>query len=511
MQCSVLSLNSDSVGQVVWGVILITSSIGGFIFPPLDMMLWERLNMRPGFPPYDWWAVPPDEVKMRAHIFNITNHERFLSGLDSKINVQEIGPIVYLEKLKHYNMKFNENSTLTYTAQRYLIYLPDDNTIDLNQTIIVPNLALLGILSYLHNANYFVRAGFKILINTHDSQFFVKRTIYEYLWDNKEPILETSRHLAPGMVPSTNMGMLAQIYADFTDEVTVKIGPQWGHKNFFKIEKVRGLPHITGYDPNTCPDTLAGATEGVLYHQHLSKNESLLYFRKTVCKLMPLYYKKEDLMYGVQVYRYNLPENVFDRVNGTDCYASEVPLPDGISDTSKCYYGFPMVASFPHFYTGSPPRDTYVTGFKPDPIKHSSFVYVEPQTGLPTKAVARMQCNLRIHDLSGYYTSNFNKFSNLILPIGWIEYNQEGLPAKVRYMLYFMLIILPPLAIVIFSLTSIIGTYLILKQIYRNKIKREILPTILLYKKQKIDNLGQNKIYSYEKETFLNKSNQLKR
>ena len=42
------------------------------------------------------WADPPDEVKMKAHIFNVTNHERFLQGLDDKINMEEIGPFVYL-------------------------------------------------------------------------------------------------------------------------------------------------------------------------------------------------------------------------------------------------------------------------------------------------------------------------------------------------------------------------------------------------------------------------------
>lgn len=216
-------------------------------------------------------------------------------------------------------------------------------------------------------------------------------------------------------------------------------------------------------------------------------------------------------MYGVRVYKYSLPENVFDRVNGTDCYATDVPLPNGFSDTSKCFYNFPMVASFPHLYTGTPPPDTYVTGLEPDPVKHSSFIYVEPQTGVPVKAVARMQCNIRIHDLSSFYSQDLNKFSNLILPIGWIEYNQEGLPTIIRYMLYFMLIILPPLGIVIFTWTIIIGTYLILKQIYCNKMKRDILPTILKYKKQKIDNLGQNKIYSYEKEKFLDKTDKMGR
>nr|XP_026483476.1 scavenger receptor class B member 1-like [Vanessa tameamea] len=500
------SIYFNTIGRMVWAIILIIISISGFIFPPLDVMLWEKLNMRPGFPPFEWWADPPDEVKMRAHIFNITNHERFMNGLDAKMNVQEIGPIVYLEKLKHSNMKFNENSTLTYTAERYLIYLPDENTIDLNDTVIVPNLALLGISSYLHDANYFVRTGFKLLVNTHGSELFLKRTIYEYLWDYRDALLETSRNLAPALVPSTNMGMLSKIYADFTDEVTVKIGPQWGHENFFQIDKLRGLPHITGYDPNKCPDTLSGSTEGVLYHQHLSKDEALICLRKTVCKVMPLYFEKEAIMDGVKVYRYNLPENVFDRVNGTDCYASDVPLPDGVSDASKCFSDFPMVASYPHFYTGSPPKDLYVTGLKPDPAKHNSYVYVEPVTGIPFRAVARMQCNLRINNLSSFYSPELDKFSNIVLPIGWIEYNQEGLPTYVLYMVYFMLVILPPLSTVIFIMTFILGTYLIAKQIYRRRVKRESLSSIFQYNKSIIDNLENNKMLTYEKETFLSRA-----
>lgn len=49
---------------------------------------------------------------------------------------------------------------------------------------------------------------------------------------------------------------------------------------------------------------------------------------------------EEVTLDGVPLYRYNLSENVFDRVkNGTDCYATENALPDGISDASKCFYG----------------------------------------------------------------------------------------------------------------------------------------------------------------------------
>ncbi|VVC98853.1 unnamed protein product [Leptidea sinapis] len=65
----------SSVGQSVWGVLLIAISIGGFIV---------------SLPPYEWWSDPPDELLMRIYIFNVTNHDRFLNGLDAKINVEEI-------------------------------------------------------------------------------------------------------------------------------------------------------------------------------------------------------------------------------------------------------------------------------------------------------------------------------------------------------------------------------------------------------------------------------------
>lgn len=47
------------------------------------------------------------------------------------------------EKFVHSNIRFNENSTLTYTITRRLHYLPELNAIDINETIIVPNLAML--------------------------------------------------------------------------------------------------------------------------------------------------------------------------------------------------------------------------------------------------------------------------------------------------------------------------------------------------------------------------------
>lgn len=50
---------------------------------------------------------------------------------------------IFREKLIHTNAIFNENGTLTYTANRSTIFLPELNTIDLNATLIMPNLGVL--------------------------------------------------------------------------------------------------------------------------------------------------------------------------------------------------------------------------------------------------------------------------------------------------------------------------------------------------------------------------------
>lgn len=492
----------NPVIQCVWGVLLILLSTASFICTPLDFMLWEKLNMRPGMPPYEWWSDPPDEVKLRAYVFNVTNHERFLQGLDEKLNVEEIGPIVYLEKLQHSNIHFNENSTMTYTAKRFPIYLPGENDVDLNATIIVPNISVLGILSYLHDANYFVRTVLRSFISMHQSTPFVTKSIYEYLWNFTDPMLDTSRSLAPGLVPVSNAGILDRVYSDFTDEMTVKIGPRWSHKQFFQIDRFHGEPQLPGYDPDECPDRIFGSTEGVMYAQRLQKDDVLLYWRKTVCKLMPLYFDSELTSDYVNLYRYNLSESAFERVkNGTDCYDTDPSLPAGLSDASKCYFDFPMAVSYPHFYTGGISKDQYVTGLKPDRFKHNSWVKLEPYTGTPFEAIARMQSNLRIHDISAY-NQEFAKLSNLILPLFWAEYHQEGLPDQIRRTVFFLVVILPPLSMLISIIMLIYGFYLISRHVFKNKLK-DALKSILLFRSKSV---VQNKIFAFEKESFLKSS-----
>lgn len=125
--------------NVICGILLLKYSL-------YDLLMQDRLLMRPGLPAYEFWKNPEPEVIVRLYVFNITNADEFLSGIDSKIKLAEVGPIVYREILRHTDVVFNENSTLSYTATKTLVYKEESNKPGiLNETVIVPNMAALVI------------------------------------------------------------------------------------------------------------------------------------------------------------------------------------------------------------------------------------------------------------------------------------------------------------------------------------------------------------------------------
>lgn len=122
---------------VAWGLVTI-------VVPIYDFVLMERLRMQPGLPPFQEWVKPSPEVRLNVYIFSVENPDAFLNGTDEKLRLIEIGPIVYQEHLHHQNIEFHENSTLSYTANRRLEFLEDQNEPGiLDRIILVPNFVLL--------------------------------------------------------------------------------------------------------------------------------------------------------------------------------------------------------------------------------------------------------------------------------------------------------------------------------------------------------------------------------
>lgn len=110
-----------SIG-LIFGIIYAVLGILAIKYSFNEFLLAEWLNMRPGLPKFDLWKNPIVSVPMKIYVINFTNAEDFLSGKDTKLKMEEIGPITYVEVQRHKNVVFHKNSTLSYTSERELIY-----------------------------------------------------------------------------------------------------------------------------------------------------------------------------------------------------------------------------------------------------------------------------------------------------------------------------------------------------------------------------------------------------
>lgn len=61
-----------------------------------------------------FFTKPPLDPQLRVHIFNYTNAQRFLDGIDKKLIVKDVGPYVYTERAQKVNVTYNDNNTISY-------------------------------------------------------------------------------------------------------------------------------------------------------------------------------------------------------------------------------------------------------------------------------------------------------------------------------------------------------------------------------------------------------------
>lgn len=61
-----------------------------------------------------YFIKPPLDPLLKVHIFNYTNADRFIEGLDDKLIVEDIGPLTYVEKVEKVDVVYNDNNTISY-------------------------------------------------------------------------------------------------------------------------------------------------------------------------------------------------------------------------------------------------------------------------------------------------------------------------------------------------------------------------------------------------------------
>lgn len=127
------------------------------------------------------------------------------------------------------------------------------------------------------------------------------------------------------------------------------------------------------------------------------------FFVSDFCRSLTLKYDGKFDKHGLKGRRWIGDDRVFDngeKYEEAACWCgaeTDEECPDvkaGVYNASKCSFGAPAFASYPHFYLADPFYLKDLTGLEPNYEKHETYIALEPTAGIPLEVRARIQINL---------------------------------------------------------------------------------------------------------------------
>ncbi|XP_037731854.1 scavenger receptor class B member 1 [Drosophila subpulchrella] len=403
-----------------------------------------KLIMTEGGEIFNLWAQPPVDLYIKIYLFNITNAEAFLAGRE-QLKVEQVGPYVYKEIMTHENVTFNTNNTMSSTPSHPLVwqeqmsggYHEDDE-------VVMLNIAMLAISHLTASQPFLVRMALKTLLVSTKSEPIVRTTAKEFMFGYPSALATLGNTFLPNWIPFEKVGLIDRMYDFTTDFETFYTGvPNPALSGLYAT--YRGETKLPQWEGNHCSN-IEYASDGTKFKSFIQSNETVKFFRKSMCRPINLYRVGEEKTYGsLKGYSYVFEDNAFDngvinKANKCFCRRGDCQ-PVGLIDVTDCYYGFPISLSFPHFMNGDLGLQQNITGVNPDPAKHSSAFVIQPESGLPLSLSVKVQINMHFKDLSNFPT--VSKFSYLTTPMLWFEIMMTKLPDSLDSRFNFYLNILP--------------------------------------------------------------------
>ncbi|XP_075988798.1 scavenger receptor class B member 1-like isoform X1 [Anticarsia gemmatalis] len=421
-------------------------SSGCFILflKPYDFFFSQKAVLSDGGEIFEMWRKPEVELYLKVYLFNVTNAEEYMAGTDDKVKVKEVGPYVYRESLEHKITKFNDNNTLSAVPVHPLSWVEElSEGNQENDTLYLVNIALLSIANVASSKDAFTRFGLNNVISFTNSQPFVQMTAREFMMGYKSELMTLGNTFLPGWIYFDKLGLIDRMYDFDGDYETVFTGAE-DVRNSGLIDTYRGSTDLPQWTGKHCSN-VQYASDGTKFRGAVSKNESILFYRKSLCRAAPLIPVDEGVKSGLRGYKYTFPENMLDNgevIKENECFCRNGKcLPNGLIDVTDCYYGFPIALSYPHFWKADDIVSSKVEGLTPDPEKHETAFWIEPQSGLPLEVSSKFQINMALGDISSM--RNVDKFSNMYLPLLWFDIKMYSLPPSMQQRFSLYLNILP--------------------------------------------------------------------
>ncbi|KAI4459875.1 scavenger receptor class b type-1 sr-b1 [Holotrichia oblita] len=439
-------------------------------------MVDSMTTLRPGHFIYSFWAEPPLEILVKVYIFNVTNSNEFLAGTE-KLKVEEIGPYVYQEILTNTDAVFDDNNTLTFTPTRNYKFRQDLSVGTEEDNMLVPNVPLLGVGSYITTASSFIKMAFNAR-TMFTEQEFRSLTVHQYLWGYSDSLISLGPFLNMKL-DFEKFGLLDRLTArekNISVKVTLdKTIDQFGNTMLpYSILTYNGSPGLKMWnytdvegdktpDGNTKCNTIEGTFEAGLFPKYIPVNESIRLYRRAFCRPVTFNFENKTVTKdGYDVYRFRTDKNFMasgDNYPSNKCYCTKGKcLPDGFSNLSPCYYNIPIVISQPHFYNADEEIAQQIEGMSPNMELHDSTADVNPALGIPLEAQLRIQVNLHIAENSLY---KVKAFSNMMVPLIWLEMTVLPPSSHVKFLLNIVLYVMPIFQTVLMWVLGLLGISMI--------------------------------------------------
>ncbi|XP_030747481.1 scavenger receptor class B member 1-like isoform X2 [Sitophilus oryzae] len=454
------------------GIGALISGLFILIVNPYNLLYEWKLVFGPGGEIYSLWEKPPVELFLKVYLWNVTNRDEYMSGKDAKLKFQEVGPYVYRELMTHENVTFNENGTLTTNPFHPLVWAPElSEGRQEDDLLILPNIALLSIADVVSKKGLFTRLGLNVIIRQTNSQPLVQMTAKEFMFGYKSALMNLGNTFMPSWIYFDKLGLIDRMYEFRGDYETVFTGTKHGLSNIGLIDTYNGATKIPQWD-SPCGD-ISGSSDGTKFPGSIKPNDTLLFFRKSMCRAKELVRINETRVNGLKAYVYHFANDTDD--NGREyaknrCFCKEENinrcLPKGLLDVRGCYYGFPIALSYPHFLDGDKALFAKVeSGLNPNPDHHRSYFIIQPDSGLPINLAVRYQINMALGDIQNI--ANTEKFANMVLPLLWTEIGMYKLPPKLNLRFKFYLEIIPTAQTCIMYASFVLGAVFLIYSVHK--------------------------------------------
>lgn len=334
---------------------------------------------------------------MEFTFFNVTNSEKVKKDPNVPPELVEMGPYVFREYHRRENVTWNDNNTVTYRQVKTWFFEEEMSNGNLSDMVTNFNVIATTTAYATRFSHPILQRFVSRIIDKANATLLVTRSVSELLFEGYEdPLLDVAHELNSTLfvVPFEKFGY----FVDRNDSVDYD-----GWFNMFTGQddiKKLGLHYQWNFMTNTpyydFPCNEVSGSTGEIWPP-LPDYSDVEIFAPDICTSLKLTFNKHTEFAGAKGLEYVGTTRSFD--NGslfpeTRCQCVGECVPTGALNISLCRWNAPMVVTMPHFYLADPIYLTYSRGLQPDARKHELQFALDPFSGIPLYANARLQLNI---------------------------------------------------------------------------------------------------------------------